>query len=61
MSEARELACDLCSLPVPPHGPHLKFGNRELAFCCEGCRGIWQMLNGEGTPVNDKGKKYDEQ
>ena len=61
MSNARELACDLCSLPVPPQGPHLKSGNRELVFCCEGCRGIWQMLNGDGMPADDKGSKHDEQ
>lgn len=46
--------CDLCGLPVPKDGLHLKASGREYAFCCEGCRGIWVMLNPDA--VEDKGK-----
>ncbi len=54
--------CDLCGLPVLKDGLHLKTSGRDLAFCCEGCRGIWQMLNpGAAKAPDDKGKKNDEQ
>jgi hypothetical protein len=58
MSKLKEQACDLCSLPVPPLGPHLALGDRELVFCCESCRGIWQMLNqgAAPAPIDNKGK-----
>jgi hypothetical protein len=39
--------CDLCGLPVPANGYALQAGERNLAFCCEGCKGIWLMLHGE--------------
>jgi len=57
MSAASGQTCDLCGLPAPPGSAHLKAGERDLVFCCESCRGIWQMLNGSGEPEKDKGKE----
>lgn len=53
MSKSPEQNCDLCGLPVPKDGIHLKAGDEDKAFCCEGCRGIWVMLNPDA--VKDKG------
>jgi hypothetical protein len=39
--------CDLCGLPVPRKAYHAKTADGERTFCCEGCLGIWAMLNGE--------------
>ena len=58
MSEAPEQTCDLCGLPVAKDGLHLKAGEKDLAFCCEGCRGIWVMLNPDA--VKNKGTGNDE-
>ncbi len=45
MSEEKE-ACDLCGLTVEVSGFTLKLKNGEQKkFCCEGCKGIYQMLN----------------
>jgi hypothetical protein len=51
-------ACDLCGLPVLKDGLHLKTVEKEMAFCCEGCRGIWVMLNPD--TVKNKGTGNDE-
>ncbi len=57
MTNTPEQSCDLCGLPVPKDGLNLKTPERDLAFCCEGCRGIWQMLNPGTAQVSDeKGK-----
>lgn len=57
MSEAPGQACDLCGLPAPPGSAHLQAGDRDLVFCCESCRGIWQMLNpGAAQAPEEKGK-----
>jgi len=37
--------CDLCSLPVGVKPFTLAVPGRTLEFCCEGCLGIYQMLN----------------
>lgn len=52
MTAARN--CDLCGLaigvkPYPLATPEKK----ELQFCCEACRGIYQMLHG----LEDKGSE----
>ena len=46
MSEKKEI-CDLCGLAVEINGFKLdtKEGNKQ--FCCEGCKGIFQMLHEE--------------
>ncbi len=37
--------CDLCSLPVGIKPFTLATPEKTLAFCCEGCKGIYQMLH----------------
>lgn len=37
--------CDLCSLPVGVKPFTLVTPERTLVFCCEGCKGIYQMLH----------------
>ncbi|KAF0163940.1 MAG: hypothetical protein FD157_2619 [Rhodocyclaceae bacterium] len=37
--------CDLCSLPVGIKPFTLATPVKTLAFCCEGCKGIYQMLH----------------
>ena len=37
--------CDLCGLPIETPGFELKTSEGEKAFCCEGCKGIYQMLH----------------
>jgi hypothetical protein len=45
--------CDLCALPVGVRPFALQTPDGGLAFCCEGCRGIYQMLNDiEDNPVD---------
>lgn len=58
MSEAPGQTCDLCGLPVPKDGLDLRTPERDFFFCCEGCRGIWQMLNpGAAQAPDDEGKR----
>lgn len=44
MSENKE-SCDLCGLAVEVEGFKLKVKDGEKKFCCEGCKGIFQMLH----------------
>lgn len=44
MSEIKKV-CDLCGLTVETPGFTLKTKDGEKAFCCEGCKGIYQMLH----------------
>jgi hypothetical protein len=37
--------CDLCGLPVEVPGFTLKTNEGDKNFCCEGCKGIYQLLN----------------
>ena len=37
--------CDLCGLPVETPGFALNTTEGDKAFCCEGCKGIYQLLN----------------
>ena len=37
--------CDLCALPVGVKPFTLAVAGKTLEFCCEGCLGIYQMLN----------------
>jgi len=47
MSEAWDpkAPCDLCSLPVGIKPFTLATPERTFRFCCEGCKGIYQMLH----------------
>lgn len=37
--------CDLCGLTVEVDGFELKTMEGDKRFCCEGCKGIYQMLH----------------
>ncbi|TAN47723.1 MAG: hypothetical protein EPN21_16635 [Methylococcaceae bacterium] len=50
---ASPYACDLCRLPVEVSGFELMTVTGVKRFCCEGCVGVYQMLNGD-TLVEDK-------
>ena len=43
MSENR--ACDLCGLDVGVKPFVLHTPDKQYQFCCEGCRGIYEMLH----------------
>jgi len=49
--------CDLCGLPVPPKGYGVRTATRDLAFCCEGCREIWRMLNADEAKTCEQEKE----
>lgn len=38
-------ACELCGLDVGARPFLLETPGRRLQFCCEGCRGIYEMLH----------------
>lgn len=44
MSDKKE-GCDLCGLTVEVVGFNLKTKEGGKDFCCEGCKGIYQMLH----------------
>jgi len=44
MSDKKEI-CDLCGLAVEVQGFSLKTQGGDKKFCCEGCKGIFQMLH----------------
>jgi hypothetical protein len=46
---AEAQGCDLCGLPVPKKAYHVETVEGERTFCCEGCLGIWTMLNGDAA------------
>ena len=46
MSDKKQ-QCDLCGLEVEVDGFELKTTDGAKRFCCEGCKGIYQMLHEE--------------
>jgi len=44
MNEIKKV-CDLCGLSVEIRGITLTTKESVKSFCCEGCKGIYQMLN----------------
>jgi len=48
--------CDLCGLPVEIEGFTLLTKEGKKDFCCEGCQGIYEMLN-EDNLLPDESKK----
>ena len=55
MSDDKE-SCDLCGLPIEVAGFMLNTTEGSKKFCCEGCQGIYQMLNEENLlPDNADG------
>jgi len=49
-------SCDLCGLPVEIGGFTLLTKEGKKDFCCEGCQGIYEMLN-EDNLLPDESKK----
>jgi hypothetical protein len=48
--------CDLCGLTVEVDGFELKTMEGDKKFCCEGCKGIFQMLHEDqvlSEPIKD--------
>ena len=45
--------CDLCGLDVEVDGFELKTTEGDKQFCCEGCKGIYQMLHEEQILPDD--------
>ncbi len=47
-------ACDLCGLDVGVKPFYLNTLDKRYQFCCEGCRGIYEMLHDiKDTPPQD--------
>ncbi len=44
MSDEKKV-CDLCGLDIEVAGFELNTKEGEKRFCCEGCKGIYQMLH----------------
>lgn len=56
MSDKKEV-CDLCGLAVEVEGFKLNTKEGSKEFCCEGCKGIFQMLHEDqvlSEPENTK-------
>ncbi|WP_031434909.1 heavy metal translocating P-type ATPase metal-binding domain-containing protein [Methylomarinum vadi] len=51
MSDEKKV-CDLCGLPIETPGFELKTTEGGKKFCCEGCKGIYQMLH-EGDIIEE--------
>jgi hypothetical protein len=47
--------CDLCHLPISGEGYFLHTTLGLKLFCCEGCQGIYRMLN-ESEILEDSAK-----
>ncbi len=45
--------CDLCGLAVEVDGFSLKTKEGDKQFCCEGCKGIFQMLHEDKVLTDD--------
>ncbi len=43
--------CDLCGLVVEVDGFRLLTKEGDKVFCCEGCKGIYEMLNEDDVLV----------
>lgn len=57
MTDQETRGCDLCGLPVPQKDYALRTATRTLAFCCEGCREIWRMLNADEAGISEREKE----
>jgi len=47
--------CDLCGLVVEVKGFKLRTKDGDKQFCCEGCKGIYEMLHGNDV-LNESDK-----
>jgi hypothetical protein len=58
MSDTKK-GCDLCGLAVEIPGFTLKTKEGYKAFCCEGCKGIYHLLNNDLiAPESDQAKLF---
>lgn len=58
MTDEPTATCALCGLPNEGHPVPLETQEGTLYFCCEGCRGIYQMLHGiesQATGIKEHG------
>lgn len=46
--------CDICSLEVKDERYKIQTKDKTWRFCCEGCEGIWRMLNEDEIKGEDK-------
>ena len=52
-------ACDLCGLDVGVRPFTLNAVEKQYRFCCEGCRGIYEMLHDiKDTPPQGGDNQY---
>lgn len=51
--------CDLCGLAVEIQGFELKTIEGNKRFCCEGCKGIYQMLHKQILLSEEQEKPHD--
>jgi len=56
MTEEKK-SCDLCGLPVEVSGFQIMTKEGLKQFCCEGCLGIYQMLNAEKLLPDENNKE----
>lgn len=56
MNEIKKV-CDLCGLSVEIRGITLTTKKSIKSFCCEGCKGIYQMLHDDQTVPEPKQNK----
>jgi hypothetical protein len=54
MTGTENETCDLCGLPLGAADFRLMTNGKELKFCCDGCRAIYQMLYGVTAPPVEK-------
>ena len=50
--------CDLCGLPVGRLDFSLATPEWTFRFCCEGCKGIYQMLNDIDDTANPPANNF---
>lgn len=51
--------CDLCGLPVGAKPFTLATAEKTFEFCCEGCKGIHEMLHQINDPSSGAGQNAD--
>jgi hypothetical protein len=52
--DAEPPPCDLCGLPVEGPPCTLRTPEGRKVFCCDGCKGIYQILHGlDEAPEDD--------
>lgn len=52
--------CDLCGLDIEVTGFHLNTTEGAKHFCCEGCKGIYSLLNDDQILADAEPDKKDD-